>query len=614
MPPPLWVFNPYAAALLAMSLISIALVGYSLNRRWIPAAEPFSVIAMCMIAWGIGAALQVSTRDLNVSLFGAAMAQIGFTFIGPSWFLFACRFIGLESWRSLRVGLMVYALPALMLLLFWTTGLHGLMFTDPQVVTTSAGYDLAVQFQAGFWVHTVIAYAFILVGTVMLLGYAFTSAHMYRLQIAAILLASVAPLISNLLTITGTNPLPLDPMPLAFGLSLLCFAVSIFSFKFFDLVPISYSKLLSTLREGVIVLDERNRIVQINPAAVRLLNESADPALIGRDIAQYIGPWMETFAPYLQMHEMRGEIQIDTPNLGRRWFDLHTVPFIERGHRHERVRGRMVVLSEVTARKLNELELAQARDRALQLDQFKTRLLSNISHDLRTPLAAIWGMTELLRSGLLENSPSDREHALKTVYDNAVYLNQLVEQLINQSELNAGRIVIRHEAFAPADLIARTVANISILAEMKGLTLSHHIEPGLPPELFGDAERVQQVMTNLLGNAIKYSERGSVTLTAARIDSAHWGFEVRDTGPGIPPDLHAIIFEPFRQINPVSGPAGRERGFGLGLSIVKDLVSLMGGTVTVESQPGAGSTFRVSLPLETTPRTPAPAAPAALAG
>lgn len=255
------------------------------------------------------------------------------------------------------------------------------------------------------------------------------------------------------------------------------------------------------------------------------------------------------------------------------------------------------LVSDITERKQAEIAIAHARDEALIANRLKSQLLANVSHDLRTPLNAILGYAEMLREGV-HGSLSDRQkNSTERIMKNATHLTTLVNQLLDQAHLEAGTLKLKQATFQPASLVDNLKATMSGLAEAKGLQLTSEIDPDLPLLFMGDMDRLQQIMNNLVGNAIKFTEQGSVHFRLSRSPDGHWLFQVSDTGPGISGEAQPYIFDPFRQVD---GTATRQHGgFGLGLSIVKQLVTLMGGQVLVESRPGQGSTFTVRLPLIT---------------
>jgi signal transduction histidine kinase len=240
-------------------------------------------------------------------------------------------------------------------------------------------------------------------------------------------------------------------------------------------------------------------------------------------------------------------------------------------------------------------ELATARDRAIEASSFKSQLLARVSHELRTPLAAILGYTELLQIGSFGPVSDKQQSTLSQVIDSTHELTDLVNKLLAQAQFENNRLALTITPFRLTEMVKPVVARLNPLAETKGLTLALEIDPHLPCCLNGDVKRLQEILVNLISNAIKFTPSGKVRVRLYQLNSNGWAIEVADTGIGIPPEMQAHIFEPFRQGD---GSLTREYGgLGLGLAIVKQLVTIMEGQITLKSEVGRGSTFTVTLPL-----------------
>lgn len=254
---------------------------------------------------------------------------------------------------------------------------------------------------------------------------------------------------------------------------------------------------------------------------------------------------------------------------------------------------------EITRRQQVEEDLILARDAALNASRFKSELLAKVSHDLRTPLGGILGNAEILELGIYGSLGPEQHKSLAQITNNTRYLAKVVSQLLDQASIEAGRIVLNPQPFNPATLLAETMNKLHILAEEKNLSLTVDIAPDLPQSITHDPVRIQQILVNLVSNAIKFTPAGSVSVTLASPNPVWWTITVKDTGIGIPPEAHALIFEPFGQVD--GSMTRRQRGTGLGLSIVSQIVQLMGGTISLTSIPDQGSEFIISLPLDPAP-------------
>jgi PAS domain S-box-containing protein len=248
-------------------------------------------------------------------------------------------------------------------------------------------------------------------------------------------------------------------------------------------------------------------------------------------------------------------------------------------------------IQDVTERKRAEAELRAAKEAAEEASRLKSGFLSTMSHELRTPLTAIMGYAELMLGAKL--GPIEEADAAQ-ISRSARHLLALVDDLLDLSRIEAGRLELAPEEVDLAGVVARVVAEVVPLAAAKGLSLTVDAPAGLP-RVRADPVRLRQLLLNLAGNAVKFTERGTVTLTA-RCAAGGVEVAVADTGIGIAPEALTHIFDEFRQAD--SSTTRRYGGSGLGLAIAHRLAQMHGGAITVESTQGAGSTFTLWLPAQ----------------
>jgi signal transduction histidine kinase len=240
--------------------------------------------------------------------------------------------------------------------------------------------------------------------------------------------------------------------------------------------------------------------------------------------------------------------------------------------------------------------LRVATAKAREAARVKGEFMANISHELRTPLNAIIGFSDILLMGMAGELSEKQHHQIERLRANGQRLLDLVNDILDLARIEAQRVELVTKPFKPRDLADRLAKQVEPLAADRDLHFTTTVDADVPETLVGDVQRVEQVVLNLLSNAFKFTEQGHVTLrVSADLSTRQWKVAVQDTGVGIPPHALDLIFEEFRQVDGSSTRA--YQGSGLGLAISRNLVRIMEGQITVESEPGKGSTFTVTLPL-----------------
>ena len=240
----------------------------------------------------------------------------------------------------------------------------------------------------------------------------------------------------------------------------------------------------------------------------------------------------------------------------------------------------------------------QEKSRQLEIaSQHKSQFLANMSHELRTPLNAIIGYTEMMADGLYGPVSEKAAGVLERVQKNGHHLLGLINDVLDLSKIEAGQLALTVEPYSVADMVNTVLSATESLARTKNIGLGSAVAPGLPTGS-GDARRLTQVLLNLVGNAIKFTDQGSVEVRAARAGDL-FEFSVVDTGFGIAPADQARVFEEFQQVD--NSSTRKKGGTGLGLSISRKIVELHGGRISVESEVGKGSTFKVTIPVTVAP-------------
>ncbi|WP_372885168.1 ATP-binding protein, partial [Shimia sp.] len=374
--------------------------------------------------------------------------------------------------------------------------------------------------------------------------------------------------------------------------------------------------------DSVIMSDPTGKILWTNDAFTRITGYSTEEA-VGRRPADLLnGPETCEATSHgiaraiMAQRPHRAEILNYTKDGRKIWMETNLAPvFNDQG-------GMDMVIAierDITAAKAHEVELARAKQAAEQGARAKSRFLATMSHEIRTPMNGILGMADLLGE---EKLSSECRLYVDTIRDSAESLLVIINDILDFSKLDAGRMSLNPVPFDPGACIEGVVTLLRPQARAKGITLDWRVEGRFPARLSGDDTRVRQVLVNIIGNAVKFTEKGGVSVIARSQDDGgrcRLQIAVQDTGIGIPQDRRDSIFDQFSQAD--AATTRRFGGTGLGLAISRLLARSMGGDITVSSRPGAGSCFRITLCLERDQAAPgAPAGaesafdPQALAG
>ena len=572
--------------------LSIAVFILSKNARAVLNRSCAAVILL-FSTWSLGTTFM---RDTGISLSSAELANnlasLGWISFSSAFLYFVLLFTSSgKRKRGTRLKTAILAAPLPLLILQWTGGFM-------------RNYRLETYGWVGVWdasAATFLYYAyfgfFIIIGLFMIGRFRKTSRDSVKRKQATVLLwtvtlslllGSISSLILRGLGIYSVPPLG-DFFTIIFSYGLF---YSTARYRLFELNPAAAAdNILETMIDALMLVDTSGKILSCNPAMTTMLGYERDDLLYGEYTAVFPEHLFKT--SYIKELLRKGSL-INREGALKDSAGRIIPALISASVMRDldgKVQGFVMVAHDYSEIRKAQDELIFARDAAEGANRAKSAFLANMSHEIRTPLNAILGFAQLMLAG--ETDPGKKEK-LSIINQSGETLLNTINDILDFSRIEAGKITLNPVDFSLRELCEGIVRMLSLRARQKELMLNTRELPGIPALVGGDVHRIRQVLSNLVDNALKFTENGSVTLEYGyERESAL--FRVIDTGIGIPEEKHDAVFSAFDQVDPSS--TRRHGGTGLGLAIVKSLVLQMGGTISLKSAPGEGSVFIVGIPL-----------------
>jgi PAS domain S-box-containing protein len=605
---------PAGGLLVAGAVLVTAAILFVWRRRSVATIASLLAVLAGAVWWSVCSALELSAGHLAGREYWGDLKYVGVVLLPPAYLAFVLQCSGHTRWpRWLGPALALEPLAVLLLLALAAT--HDLVRYYPPGATLAT----AQAAEAGplFWPHLLYNNAIIWTGTILLIVTLSRMSRLYRGQSLLLVGAILLPIMLNLLFNLRVEPFrQVDLTPFAFVLTTAVLVWGVYQLSLLDLRPVARSQIFRTISDPVLVLDPDGRVLDANPAAGRLAGLPL-PEVVGQPVGELLPTWKETVAAAMAAGaeqatpEGSGEPQRGAPvsrevTRDGRIYDLAISALPER---QRQPGGHLVVARDVTERRQVEEKLCAAlnaelvatdrlavaldRERAAAehlrtLDELKSGFLQAVSHDLRTPLASVLGISLTLQRGRGRLDPADTEDLLGRLAANARRLDRILTGLLDLDKLDRGIVELRREPVDLAGLVAGVVSEAS--DELGAHPVSLEL---LPIQVLADAAKVERVVENLLANAARHTDPGTpIWVRVAPLERGAL-LCVDDAGPGIPAEQRESIFRPFQR-----GPAGATYapGSGVGLALVAQIASLHNGQAWVEDRAGGGASFRVLLP------------------
>ncbi len=582
--------------------LALAVVGWRWRAQ--PGGLPLVLLMSAISLWSASSIFEYVAVEPATRIMWAQIGYIGITTSPAFTVMFAFEYTGQHKWTSPRPLLALLTVPAVITLLAFTNSWHHLIWTG---FTPQPGTHVLIYHHGyAFWLLVIYVYICLATSSLLLIREAIHRRHIYRHQAIVSVLSMIPPWLANVFYVFDWGPPGWDLTPVFFAISGIILTWNFARLQFIYLVPVARDRAIERMRDGVLVLDELNRIVDINPGAKKLLGDVAQ-GVIGKRIEDVTPRHADLIHSLFSEPEATAEIATE----GGVPVELRVSSLFEGGNR---LAGRVVTMLDISDRKQAQALLQRSHDRlekevaertaALQAAneelvrsaRHKDEFLATMSHELRTPLTAVLGLSEALQFGAYGPLMEKQAASVARIESSGRHLLALINDILDISTIEAGKLTLDKQPVAVAQICRSALDMIHPMAEAKNIDLSFICSDDAV--VFpADMRRLRQVLLNLLSNAVKFTpEGGRVGLEVRSMtDTPAIHMCVWDTGIGIAETDRDRIFQPFVQLD---GRLARQyEGTGLGLALASRLTELHGGHIEVESNPTQGSRFTVVLPL-----------------
>lgn len=585
------IIQAYIIALRIVAVSNFAISVYAWRHREnTVAARSFSLLLLAIAIWAGGYSIELEHSTVAAVRAWGHITYLGVTYTSLLWFIFAVQYADWRDLLSRRNVCLLSILPTLSLIVNWTNQWHHWYYTSYQIIIEG---DIArLQFTRGAlsWFFIANSYLLLLLGTLVLAWLFIRSPRPYRNQLGIILTGAMIPWLANIVHLSEADVfLHLDTTPMAFSITGVLIAWGLFKFRLFDIVPIARDKVMENIHDGVIILDNRLRIVDLNAQAEEFFPITME-ALVGRPIATVLSGQLGLDDLYQAEEETHTPVTIMVASV-QCDYDLYLSPLRDQ---QEKLSGWLLVLHDVTERNRYVQDL---RQQAIELEKRNAELdafAHTVAHDLKNPLTTIIGFSLWLEKNVAHISTAKSEENLQRISKGGQKMVSIIDELLLLSNVRS-KDDINIAPLDMADVVAAAQHQLSVMIAEYHSSIT---VPEVWPTAMGYAPWIEEVWVNYISNALKYGGTPpQVILGATRVATTdkqvtHYRFWVRDNGAGLSAEQQNQLFTEFTRLEQT-----RALGHGLGLSIVKRIIEKLDGQVGVESEVSGGSKFWFDLPV-----------------
>ncbi|NCD42931.1 MAG: hypothetical protein EOL88_12680 [Bacteroidia bacterium] len=576
----------YTVFFLATTLVSFFVAFLAWQRKSVKGAKELTLLMVGTGIWTFWVMFETAATTIQGKAFWSGVEYIGATSSPVFYLIFVLQFTGKKKFITPKNILLLFIIPVITLLLAITNEKHHLIWTGFSPISEKTNI-MEYYHGIGFWIgHIAYNYLLLLFATIYLFSFIFNQASIYRIQGLLVFIAGLCPWIASVFYLTGSNFISgLNITPASLILSGSLFALAIFYTHILDLVPVARKILVETLPYGILVLDNKNRIQDINGVGLSFLG-IRNKNIIGLPAESSGVSYTDLLNAALD-REPVDQIKIQSAN--------EIKVFIINKYAIKSPEGsRLVVIHDITERKLAEEEIKLKNEELQILNSEKDKFFSIIAHDLKSPFNSILGFSNLLVEQVRIKDYNRIEEYADIVQISSQRAIDLLENLMKWSLSQTGRMEFHPVNFEMVELIHTVTDLLSDAAKQKSILITSDLLPNI--NVYADKNMVSTVLRNLITNAIKFTNINGKIVISTKVENDELSISVHDNGVGMTKDKIERLF----RIEENSSTPGtqNEKGTGLGLILCKEFIQKHEGRIFVKSEIGKGSIFSFTIPYK----------------